>query len=103
MKSPKKLWGTRINFMGPWSRKPVRLYWDAELRLYWDSTGDMNTPNKRGYFEEGNCSYFVSEDKKEVQRFLDNYYNAMNDALTYIAPFKSNGYQAARKHLGNLL
>lgn len=105
MKEPKSLWATRINLTGLWDNKPTRVYWDNEIGDYWDHSNEMNVPDEKGYFTAGICSYFVSENKEEVQKFIDDYQEAIGEALNSIEKIetKSEGFAAAKKTLGNLL
>jgi len=71
MNKPKKLWVAWLNMGGGLhGNKPRRVTYMEDLDSYWDKTGDYDCRGA-GLEINDSCASFASEDKEEVEIFID--------------------------------
>lgn len=67
----KKVWANRVNLGGLYSKTPLPVYWDSDLKSYWDSEGDLDVKGSVSKFtvirHNCYCVTVASPDKKDIE------------------------------------
>jgi hypothetical protein len=68
------VWGAFVNLVGIPSTKPLKLKYSKDSADWWVNEGELKDDfnfEKRGLQVDNGCVRFMSENKKEVQAFIN--------------------------------
>lgn len=85
-KFPQKLWASRVNLSGLYSKKPVRVYRRVDRMhgrqyAYWDAGGDLEILDI-GLHLSKTCVRFASDSHLEVENFINEIEQAQKEIIS---------------------